>query len=171
MVRTGAVKTLHPRVPLLQLEKPENVFDLQPPVNGLLVDLEGTLTEFRPSRRSVIKAMAHFDEIAARNGLDLRCLHYVTNADLEEGGARWPVGQARLHPHARKPFFTPPVEIRLHGHGTVVVGDQYLSDGLLAWRFGFSFGLVRAMDQQPTWPRIQLAIGHALAGLFFKVVK
>ncbi len=171
MVHTGAVKTLHPRVPFLRLDKPEHVFDLQLPSVALLVDLEGTLTEFSPSPRSVIEAMKYFDEVAARNGVDLKYLHYVTNADLKEGGARWPAMPARLHFNARKPFFNPPSEFLKHGQTTIVLGDQYFTDGLLAWRFGFSFALVSAMGQRPLWPRIQLFIGHMLARLFFKVVK
>jgi hypothetical protein len=169
LVRTDTMKRVHDRVPLLPLEAPEMVFDLEPPPIALLVDVEGTLTEFTPSRRSVIDALAHFDEIAGRNGIDVRRLHYVTNAKFVEGRNRWDAMPARLHCCARKPFFTPPEEFWLYGHRTVVIGDQYFTDGLLAWRFGFSFGLVRSRYPQPTWPRLQLFGGRALSWLFFRV--
>ena len=160
---------VHSRVPLLRLEVPEVVFDLEPPPAALLVDVEGTLTEFAPSRRSVIDALARFDEIAERHGVDIRRLHYVTNAKFVEGSSRWDAMPARLHCNVQKPFFTPPEEFRLHGHRTVVVGDQYFTDGLLAWRFGFSFGLVISRYPQPMWPRLQLFGGRALSWLFFRV--
>jgi hypothetical protein len=162
---------MHSKVPLILLKKPENVFNIQPSAVALLVDLEGTLTEFCPSLRSVVEAISHFDEIAKRNGIDLQCLHYVTNANLDDSGASVAVVPTRLHHHAFKPFYTPSEEFRSHGYGTVVIGDQYLTDGLLAWRFGFSFCLVNASYQRPTWPQVQLSAGRALAPLFFRMVK
>lgn len=152
------------------LEKPEDVFDLQPAPVALLVDLEGTLTEYCPSRSSVIETVMRFDEIATRNGLDLRRLHYVTNAGLKQIGAECSEITGRIHRDARKPFFSPPEEFRLHGYGTVVVGDQYLTDGLLAWRFGLSFGLVKAFGHRPAWPRVQLSAGRALSHMLFRVM-
>jgi len=164
------VKRLPPRVPLLLLETPERVFDLRPAPAALLVDLEGTLTEFHPSWACVTKAVAQFDGIAMRNGLDVRQVHYVTNADFKEFRHRCGGISARIHTDALKPFFTPPSEFRLHGYDTVVVGDQYLTDGLLAWRFGFSFGLVNASSHQPAWPRAQRSLGHTLSHAFFRRV-
>jgi len=111
------MKRVHSRVPLLLLEAPEAVFDLVPPPTALLVDVEGTLTEFKPSRRSVIDALAHFDDIAERNGVDVQRLHYVTNAKVVEDGSRWDAMSSRLHCDAQKPFFTPPEEFRLYGQG------------------------------------------------------
>ena len=161
------MKLLLRRAPFLLLESPEEVFEIRPAPVALLVDLEGTLTEFCPPRNSVIKALVGFDQAAARNGLDLRLLHYITNADLKDLGAECHAISARLHSHVNKPFYTPPEEFRVHGTGTVVVGDQYLTDGLLAWRFGFSFGLVKASTHQPAWPRVQLLVGRVLCPLFF----
>ena len=166
--KKGVVKRLPLRTPLFLLENPEKVFELRPAPSALLVDLEGTLTEFCPPRSSVLKAVAAFDQVAVRNGLDLRLLHYITNSNLKEFGAECHVISARLHTHANKPFFTPPEEFHLLGNRTVVVGDQYLTDGLLAWRFGFSFGYVLASPHQPVWPRIQLFVGRILCPLFLK---
>jgi len=157
------------RIPLLVLNKAEHVFVLEPTPAALLVDLEGTLTEFNPSPHSVINALACFDGVARQNGLDLRLLHYVTNADLGGFCNLCHEFSARLHLRACKPFFTPPREFQLYGHGTFVVGDQYLTDGLLAWRFGFSFGLVKTSATQPLWPRVQLRVGQAVSHLFCKL--
>ncbi len=165
------MKRMPRRIPLLLLEKPENVFDMQPGPAALLVDLEGTLTEFSPSESSVMEAVAHFDEVATRNGLDLGRVHYITNADLKELRAQCAEILARVHLRAQKPFFTPPADFLQHGYRTVVVGDQYLTDGLLAWRFGFSFGLVKAPGHQPLWPRMQLFSGRALSHVFLRLVE
>ncbi len=162
------MKLFRERVPLLLLEKPENVFDLHPSPAAVLVDLEGTLTEFSPPPSSVIEALSQFDEAATQNGLPLSKIHYVTNANLGEIKDSCPALSGRFHPAAHKPFFTPPHEFQLRGHRTVVVGDQYLTDGLLAWRFGFSFALVRTNGHEPAWPRLQLFIGRKLAHVFFR---
>ena len=106
-----------------------------------------------------------------RNGLDLHRLHYVTNANLKGFGDQCGGILARIHPDALKPFFTPPPEFRLQAYDTVVVGDQYLTDGLLAWRFGFSFALVGASSHQPAWPRAQRFVGRALSPVFFGLVE
>jgi hypothetical protein len=163
------VKRLPHRVPLIFLDRAESVFDLRPIPEALLVDLEGTLTGFCPSRGAVVEAVGRFDELATRNGLDLRRVHYVTNAGMEEPDAQKMSG--RVHVNARKPFFSPPMEFESHARVTTVVGDQYLTDGLMAWRFGFSFGLVRAWGDQPNWPRMQLYLGRILLRLFFRSTK
>ncbi len=162
------MKFLREQVPLLLIEKAENVFDLRPPAAAVLVDLEGTLTEFCPCPNSVIQALVRFDEAAARKGLHLNRVHYVTNADVGELSFPYPALSERFHPLARKPFFTPPEEFRQYGCRTVVVGDQYLTDGLLAWRLGFSFALVEAPGRKPAWPRLQVSVGRKLSRLFFK---
>jgi hypothetical protein len=51
-----------------------------------------------------------------------------------------------------------------------VVGDQPLTDGLLAWRMrkrGAVFFQIEAMGG-PAWPRLQAAIGRAVAVLIFR---
>src|ERR1043166_909648 len=137
------MRLLHTRVPLLRLNNPENVFNLELAPIALLVDLEGTLTTFCPSLHSVVEAIVNFDKVASQYGLEERRVHYVTNTNFVKVDNNWPspVISDRLHCRAHKPFFSPPQEFCRLGHGTVVIGDQYLTDGLLAWRFGFSFGL------------------------------
>ena len=156
------------RVPLFLLEEPESVFDLRPMPSAILVDLEGTLTGFCPLRRSVAGALVNFDTFAKSKGVDLSRLHYVTNAGVRDIRIECPAISDRIHLQAHKPFFTPPKEFRADPMQTIVVGDQYLTDGLLAWRWGFSFGLVRWSGQRPLWPRLQLAFGGLLSNLCFK---
>jgi predicted HAD superfamily phosphohydrolase YqeG len=163
------VTRLAGKVPLFLLNKPEDVFDSRPGPTALLVDLEGTLTGFRPTDDSVVEAVTRFDELAKRNGINLPELHYVTNADMSDLGKKRPEVLARVHRRAHKPFFTPPPEFRSRGHRAVVVGDQYLTDGLLAWRWGFSFGLVSEQAHAPMWPRAQLAAGRAVSRVFFSM--
>ena len=167
-IRKVNMKFLHERVPLLIIERAENVLDLRPPPAAVLVDLEGTLTEFCPRPISVIQALVRFDEAAARNGVPLNRVHYVTNANVGELTFPYSALSERFHPLARKPFFTAPDEFRLYGCHTFVVGDQYLTDGLLAWRLGFSFALVEAPGHKPAWPRLQVSVGRKLSRLFFK---
>ena len=156
------------RAPLLLLEKPEDAFELQPVPAALIVDLEGTLVPFSPSPLLVIEAVGEFDEVARRNGFDVRRIQYITNADLKELTAKGTRISARIHSNAHKPFFMPPRQFGHHRRGGLIVGDQYLTDGLLAWRFGFSFGLVRSRWPQPVWPRLQLSVGRALSAAFFR---
>jgi hypothetical protein len=140
------------RVPLVLLDAPEGVFTLQPRRAAILVDIEGTLTDFSPSGSSVIEAIKHFDEIAKQNGFETSVLHYVTNAELKE--LEPPPGlEGRIHRSACKPFFTPPQEFLLRANETTIVGDQYLTDGLLG----------------RVWPRLQLFLGKAVARLFFRL--
>lgn len=161
---------LHRRAPLLLLEKPENVFKIKPIPAAFLVDLEGTLTKFSPSQALLLEALTHFEKAASQNGIDTHRIHYVTNAKFRELASWCPEFWARIHTHAHKPFWNPPKEYRLHGRATVVLGDQYLTDGLLAWMSGFSFALVRQVDK-PVWSRVQRSIGCILSPLFFRMVK
>src|SRR6266851_5798106 len=152
MVHKGTVRHLRSRAPLLLLKRAEDVFKLCPSPEALLVDLEGTLTTFSPSLNSVISAIADFDVVAKQNGLDLNRIHYVTNATLKGFETQGVEYAPRVHTRAHKPFFTPPEEFCRLRHETIVVGDQYLTDGLMAYRHGLSFGLVKRSGRQPTWP-------------------
>ena len=51
----------------------------------------------------------------------------------------------------------------------LVLGDQILTDGILAWRLGCPF-IQYQLERtgEPAWPRIMRAAGNLLAPLFFK---
>jgi hypothetical protein len=159
------VKLFVRRVPILLFEKAEDIFRLQPLPKAAIVDIEGTLTEFGPSTGLVIQAILHFDQVALRNGF-VNCIHYVTNTSFN--GNQCPTISQRFHPSALKPFFAPPKELLFYGRDTLVVGDQYLTDGLLAWLNGFSFALTKPRGHSPIWPRIQRSMGWIVSQLFFR---
>jgi hypothetical protein len=50
----------------------------------------------------------------------------------------------------------------------LVVGDQVVTDGLLAWRLGAPFAHWRASGPAPWWPRVQGVFGRLLAPLLFR---
>lgn len=156
------------RSPIKLLSVPQAVFQTRPAPSALLVDIEGTLTGFSPSAASVAEAILAFDESALQSGLELRRVHYVSNAKLSGISLVTQGISGRLHVNAHKPFFIPPND--LISCNTIVIGDQYLTDGLLAWRFGFSFALINSSHKKPWWPALQLHLGHAISFLFFKVV-
>lgn len=52
----------------------------------------------------------------------------------------------------------------------VVVGDQVLTDGLLAWRIGATFVHWRHHGLVPAWPRIQQLLGRWPRRLVFRAV-
>jgi predicted HAD superfamily phosphohydrolase YqeG len=155
------------RVPLLVLRAPQDIFNLRPGPTALLVDIEGTLTDFCPSDKAMNEAIASFDQVATQHGLSLSRLHYITNAHLERFVIHHPEISNRFHTNAHKPFFNLVEEFTRNDRKMVVLGDEYLTDGLLAWRLGFSFALVRGMWHQPLWPRVQQSLGHFLSQVFF----
>lgn len=155
------------RIALVPLDSPEQVFGMRPAPSSLLVDLEGTLTGFSPPSHSAAEALTRFDQIATQNGLDVRQVHYVTNANFKDLMTHLPAVSDRIHIRAHKPFFTPPRQILQCGNA-VVLGDQYLTDGLLAWRYQFTFGLVRQSTELPPWPRVMLLLGRAVSRLFWR---
>ena len=164
------MKPLLRQIPLLHLSGPDGALALQPPPLALLVDIEGTLTGFHPSINAVLEAVASFDRAAIRAGMDLDKIHYVTNASFARVLDLNPSLSPRFHSRSRKPLYTPPREFPRRGFEALVIGDQYLTDGLLAWRFGYSFALVEFLGEMPLWPRLQLAIGHLLSTFFFSQI-
>jgi hypothetical protein len=150
------------------LETPESAFELSPPAAFFLVDLEGTLINFGLSVHSLLQSMTRFDALASREGICLDRVHYVTNAS-SPGFAPQDLllpDLQRVHFRAKKPFFNPPKVFVRHADETLVIGDEYLTDGLLAWRFGFLFGFVSSPYRQPFWPSLQRLVGKLLMPLF-----
>jgi predicted HAD superfamily phosphohydrolase YqeG len=166
MVRSREVRLLR-RAPLFVLQRPEDAFRIVPQPLALVVDLEGTLTAFDPALAAVMRAIRSFDRVAAANGIDADSVHYVSNASIDRFNTLSNGDLARIHLRACKPFFTPPDELISHGRATVVIGDEYLTDGITAWRFGLSFGLVRPVAM-PLWPKFQRLMGSCIAPVFFE---
>lgn len=91
----------------------------------------------------------------------------VSNAPWTD---RWgSLGEHRLVGRARKPF-TRRSRLEAAAAGTLqcVVGDQILTDGLLAWKLGLPFvHIVRAAPNEPAWPRLMRAVGDPIAKAVF----
>ena len=68
--------------------------------------------------------------------------------------------------HAAKPFRTR--YMRGLPRPIAVVGDQLLTDGILAWRLGSPFIEWEHREPTPWWPRAQMRLGRRLAPLFFR---
>jgi predicted HAD superfamily phosphohydrolase YqeG len=156
------------RTILFNLDDAESIFASPYRPNILIVDVEGTLTPFSPSQELVIEATDRFDQRAMECGIDLSRIYYVTNSDYGSILIRCPRLIGRIYSRAHKPFFRLPAEFVLASNRPVVVGDQYLTDGLMAWRYGVPFGLVKLRGVVPPWPRLQLALGRMIEPLLFR---
>src|ERR1035438_9450751 len=157
------------RTPIYSIDRAAAVFNLRPPPDALLVDLEGTITPFSPTAESVIEATLRFDQAATQCGTDISKINYVTNAELSSAVSECPRLAGRLHTRAHKPFCTLPSGCPASNNYCVVLGDQYLTDGLMAWHYDLPFCLVRCSEYRPTcWPRFQFILGRAIAPIFFK---
>lgn len=127
--------------------------------NTAVVDLENTLVPYGPAR-SAVELEA---EMADLPGGILKAV-IVSNArwtrNLDHLG-RWPVVGL-----ARKPFTSlDRIASALEGSRIdVVIGDQYLTDGLLAWRLNVPFIQVhRPAGREPLWPRLMRLMGGVVA--------
>jgi predicted HAD superfamily phosphohydrolase YqeG len=156
------------RIRIVTADRPDDVFKIVSSPRALIVDLEGTLTGFAPTLDSLSEAAAHFDALAQQHGVDLTCVHYVSNAKIIGDSKIQSELFPRVHCRAHKPFFSPPAEVRACGSNAVVIGDQFLTDGLLAWRYGFSFCVIAPSRSEPAWPRIQRKIGQIVLHWLFR---
>lgn len=131
---------------------------------GAIVDLDNCVTTYERVR--------DLDLIAsAVDGLAIERVLVVSNA-------RWPweLADRCRHPvisRARKPF-TPLRRLRdlLGGEDIVaVVGDQVLTDGLLAVRLGVDFIHITTVPaHEPLWPKAMRWAGWPVKALLWRVV-
>ena len=156
------------RAPLIRLDRASEVIALQPRPKVLLVDIEGTLTGFGPTQLSILAAIQQFDRFMRDNGFKLNSVHYVSNYKMSDVGDEFDSYKGRLHLCAGKPFFALPTDFLNLGVAAGVVGDQYLTDGLLAWRYGFSFLLVNSGIRKPLGPAVQFYAGRLISSMFFE---
>ena len=126
----------------------------------LLFDVDGTVAPQGAApaelERLVNQALDRFG--AATN---------VTAAIALSNGA--PRGVERMVPRGNKPWTSRRRLGLAPGDAVVVVGDQILTDGLLAWRWGGSFlHLLGGDTVSPPRQRLTNWIGNLLRRLFFK---
>jgi hypothetical protein len=72
--------------------------------------------------------------------------------------------------HGRKPF-TSRRRLGALNSPVAVVGDQVLTDGLLAWRLRGTFVQLALPRQAPAVYRLQALAGRLVAGLFFRAAR
>ena len=132
----------------------------------LVVDVEPSLQRWGATDPVDVDA-------AIRTVLDgtdgVRRLLLVTNSPLRCSGPvsrRTGALSTEFLGSARKPF-TPLTRLPRTDGPVLVVGDQVLTDGLLAVRLGAVFGFWPATGQVPLWPRLQTALARPLLRLVF----
>ena len=91
----------------------------------------------------------------------VRCVLLASNSPRPR-----PVGAGNLVAAARKPWRT--IYLRSAPRPIAVVGDQPLTDGLLAWRLGGTFIQWQHDDRGPWWPRLQRLVGQAVVLAAFR---
>jgi predicted HAD superfamily phosphohydrolase YqeG len=124
------------------------------------VDLENTLVGY--NSRSALESGRLQIPALPRGAL------IVSNASWTD---RWDsIGQQRLIGRARKPFTRrKTIEAASAGLLQCVVGDQVLTDGLLAWRLRLPFvHVVRPIRNEPSWPQLMRAIAFPLTKTLFR---
>jgi predicted HAD superfamily phosphohydrolase YqeG len=132
------------------------VLDVQP----LVVDWQAQSRGFPASARKVAG-------IVRASLPSVTNLVFATNSNFPRVAI---TAQGTLHilivTRARKPWRTG----YLQGvpRPVAVVGDQLLTDGLLAWRLGALFLHWHGSEATPWWPHAQSCFGHFLQPLFFR---
>jgi predicted HAD superfamily phosphohydrolase YqeG len=137
-----------------------------------LLDIENTLAPYAASRgevfRLVVEALDDLRDVAPGARLVL-----VSNSR----NLRWLISSLQpvapdvvVLPAARKPWTRLDDVLRgLPADEVLVIGDQMVTDGLLAWRLRATFvHFLRSADAEPAWPRLLRRAGRAIEGLIFR---
>lgn len=138
---------------LCELHARTVVLDVEPLVAGWDTDADQL-------RRGVDEAVALLAEVPG-----LEVVGFATNSLRKLTGVA--SGEAFFINAARKPLLTRPYR-DLPKPG-VLIGDQLLTDGLLAWRLGFAFAHVHHLEaRRPLGPAIMRQLGRPLRSLLFR---
>jgi hypothetical protein len=106
------------------------------------------------------------DQVAAAAPTVTNFLIATNAVQLKTGHGTNEAGTIQVEVAARKPWRT--AYVRHYPRPFVVVGDQVLTDGLLAWRLGGDFVEWSDPAPMPLWPRWQRRAGALIAPLIFK---
>lgn len=138
--------------------------ELQPAT--LVVDIQPFVAPWRASPDAMLSAAAALSEYLAETLPDLKAVVFATNA---RGGLQPPLRDERVQvtfvSTARKPWrisYVADVPRPI-----VVLGDQIVTDGLLAFRLRGQFLHWREHGRVPWWPRLQALIGEPLVWFVF----
>jgi hypothetical protein len=144
------------------------VAGLQPAT--LVVDVEPFVAPWGCSSSAAISGAAELSELLVLATPNLRALVFATNARLT---TRHELHEELLHVafvcSACKPWRI----TYLAGvpQPLVVLGDQIITDGLLAFRLHAQFLHWQASGRLPWWPRLQAIIGAPLVRFIFSPVR
>ncbi|MFI0406721.1 hypothetical protein [Actinomadura sp. 3N508] len=135
-------------------------------IAGLVVDVEPFVTSWDVTRAEFAQRAVALQEAIAQGAPSVRELVFASNSS-RAGTLSIPARPPKtaLEPNARKPW-----RIAYLGElprPIAVIGDQVLTDGLLAWRLGAAFLHLPTAVSAPWYPRAQAAGGRPLAHLFF----
>ena len=134
----------------------------------LVVDVEPLLAMWGAPIGEVIAGAIALAHAMAAEVSSLRCLVFATNARMSlpktlelahlritfvsAAGKPWRIGYLANSPR--------PI---------AVIGDQVVTDGLLAFRLGATFLHWQSHDNMPFWPRVQTIIGSLIMDAFFSL--
>jgi predicted HAD superfamily phosphohydrolase YqeG len=146
------------RVPRIRVSDLDQATRVHADAKAWLVDLENTLTGFDPSPREVEVSIQRF----CRSLRSDASVVVVTNSRIEDSEFVSIVGAAH------KPF-TRSSRLGVRDLNTcVVLGDQPITDGLLAWRLRCPYIECRKSTREPIWPALLRVLGWAIAPLAFR---
>jgi predicted HAD superfamily phosphohydrolase YqeG len=132
----------------------------------LVVDIEPLLGMWGAPTGDIVARASAFSQTMAAEVPSLTCLVFATNA-------RMPLPKTvevdRLHlsfvSAAGKPLRVG--YLANSPRPITVIGDQVVTDGLLAFRLGGSFVHWQPRDAMPLWPRMQTLAGRLIMNAFF----
>ena len=163
-------RTVHvSRVPRLEARDVQAVWPqvraLEPA--ALLIDIEPFVAAWGTDEPALLRGLRRqLDECASIESL--REVFFVTNSRRSPGdrlpSASFPVSYIS---HARKPFLDISRFASLRAP-VVVIGDQVLTDGLMAWRLNAAFVQVPLPARSSPAVRAQASLGRIVASLFFR---
>ena len=133
--------------------------------NSVIVDVEPTVAVWGSDAIALEEGVARVARELATVP-DVRTIVFLTNSSRP---APRPVPGAVAFTYctkARKPWRIR--SLRALPTPVAVVGDQILTDGLLAYRLAAVFVHLPAVGQVPWWPRLQALSGRAVRRLLFK---
>ena len=160
------------RVPMIGIRTAKDWASAAPGATHLVVDVDGTLLPFRGEGRNSEAFERRLRELTAD-----RRLHSVVA--VSNAATPWPDRERNeripvtVVARARKPWTSRrsldrPCEYASEACRRVVIGDQVLTDGLLAFRLGVPFLRVTArFPGEPTWPRLMRLGGRLLENVLF----
>lgn len=126
----------------------------------VIVDLDNTLVAYGDDDETVTETVRRFVEAVPDAAPQVERIVVLSN-----GRRVIEVPSTSVYRHrARKPFTPGMADL---GRSVAVVGDQPLTDGLLAWRLGAPFLHLVRSGQEPWWPRLMRRLGTVVVDVLF----